>query len=250
MSNVIKPFPKPNPFIVFEIIKGLGKLVRAIKGYFSSNDKVKSQQSLNKEKSSADDIAQIHQMLSDYRSEAKNVGFEIIKSIKDDCNSFFEKTLSQFERYSESFGMKHMTGTYQKRFSTTLDGLDEIFDSCLSKKFSLDDSECVSILKMQPGEAKANRMSEFKKSVFTQAIDDVCKCIEKSIEDFFDSINDTFMIKINSMASAIEEKSNAFEKMTIDREKTDLGIETTRLNASETVSIADIAFEILERGAE
>lgn len=255
MNNIMprKPIPtppNPNPIFIWNLLKDVwerGK--RALKAFFSSNRDVKEQKPLNEKKSSADDIAQIHQMLADYRLEAKEASGEILKNIKEDCNNFFEKTVSQFERYSESFGMQHMAGTYKKRFSRTIEDLDEIFDNCLLKRISLDDSECISILKMMPGESKANRMSEFKQAVFSQAIDDVCKSVERSVEEFFDTVDDTFVGKINSLAASIEEKAAAFEKLTNEREKSDSEIESTRLQSLKNITLAEMAFELLEGGA-
>lgn len=255
MPNPIpSPFPqKPDPLLkelVRIVFKGIGNLTgrigRAICELFKPNPKDRDQKPLNEQKSSADDIAQIHQLLADYRSEANHAAAELIKGIKEDCNSFFEKIISQFEHYSKEFGMDHMTGTYKKRFSGTIDDLDDIFDRCLSKKFSLDDSECISILKMMPGESKANRMAEFKKSVFSKAIDEICKSVEKSIEEFFDTVDDTFMVKINSIAASIEEKTNAFQVMTNEREKSDSEIQLTQLNSIETLTYANIALDLLE----
>lgn len=249
MNNVIgpkTPIPTPIPNLILKTLKRIwGKFVKVLEVIFLSKD-INEQKPLNTQKSSADDIAQIHKILSDFRSQAQSAGGEIIKSIKADCDEFFEKTIKQFEHYSDIFGMTHMTGTYKKRFASTLDELDKVFDNCISKKYSLDDNECVSILKMVPGESKANRMTEFKKATFSLAINETCISIEKSIEQFFDTIDDTFIIKINSVASSVEEKTAAFEKLTIDSERTDSELEAAQLNALEIISITDLAFELLE----
>ena len=251
------PFPPKNDPLLKELVriafKGIGNLAgrigRAICELFKPSPKDREQKALNEKKSSADDIAQIHQLLSDYRSEANHAATELIKGVKENCNDFFEKITSQFEHYSKEFGMDHMTGTHKRRFTEAIDDLEDIFDRCLSKKFSLDDSECVLILKMMPGESKANRMAEFKKSVFSKAIDDVCKSIEKSVAEFFDTVDDTFVIKINSIAASIEEKTNAFEVMANEREKSNSEIQFAQLSSLGTLTFANIVLDLLERSA-
>lgn len=254
MSNFIRnpyPFPKPippfDPFgIISEIVK---RSVRAIKAFFNPDKEIQERKPLDERKSSASDIAELYDVLNKYRAEARTAGAEILTSIKSECTQFFDKTINQFERYSTDFGMTYMSETYRKRFVRMIDGLDDIFDDCMAKKLSLDDSECMSILKMMPGETKAQRMAEFKKSVFMLAIDNVCKRVSECMEDFFDTVDNTFSNKIDSMTDTINEKTSAFEKLTAEGEKNAEKYESVQLEAYKQLTVTIISQTVIEGGA-
>lgn len=249
---VYEPFPEPpiNPIgFLFGAVKELferGK--RAIEAFFSSNDDIGEQKPLNEKKSTADDMIQIQNILTDYRADAKSAGAEVLGTIKDECRQFFEKTVSHFEGCSKSFGMDFLPGTIKKRFDRSIEEIDEVFEGYLSKRFSLDDSECTAILKMMPGESKSQKMAEFKKNVFSNAIDKVCNCIEKYVEDFFDTLEDSFIHKIDLAVSDLRDKTEAFKLFSEESKESEYAVEDRKLVSSYRLAFSELVLTVIDGG--
>lgn len=249
---VFDPFPDPpmNPIgFLFGAVKELferGK--RAIKAFFSSNDDIGEQKPLNEKKSTADDMIQIQNILTEYRADAKSAGREVLDTVKEECRQFFEKTISHFEGCSKGFGMDFLPGTIKKRFDRSIEEIDEVFESCLSKRFSLDDSECTAILKMMPGEAKSQKMAEFKKTVFSSAVENVCKCVEKYVDDFFDMLEDSFVHKIDSAVTDLRDKTEAFKMFSEESKESEGAVEGRRLDSSYKLAFSELALTSIEGG--
>ncbi len=246
------PFPMPPKFpkLPLEIVvEGAKRIGKALKVLFTGNDDIGKQQPFIEKKSTVDEIGNLHRILSDYRKDVKDASAEILAAIKDECNSFFEKTISQFEGYSKSFDMQHMTGTYKKKFNRMTDEIEDVFDDIMSKRLSIDDSECMSILKMMPGQAKMDRMADYKRKVFTEAVDSVCRKIRYCMEDFFDTVEDTFTNKLNTLSDTINSRSEAFEVLSAEGERSKDEMDTVLGLAHCETAKANVAENIIQGGA-
>ena len=258
MSIIGSPFPKPTPPLpiplpdpehlpkIVEVVKKIGRRIgNAISALFAPDEELNKKKVLNEKTNTAADLVELHNLLGSYRADAKTAGKDILVDVKSECNAFFDKTIDQFERYSKDFGMQYMAGSYKKKFLRMIDDLDDVFDDCISRNISMDNSECLSILKMMPGESKVAKMTEFRKSVFVKALDNVCKQINIVMDDFFETVDNTFTNKLNSMSDSIEKSTAAFEKLSDEGTQSSLEKENIQLEAYYNIAIVDIALSTI-----
>lgn len=63
----------------------------------------------------------------------------------------------------------------------------------LKKRLSLDDSECLEILKMESGESKKRKMEDFVKKVIGEALDNLADTVRESLDMQLEELEEGFM---------------------------------------------------------
>lgn len=82
----------------------------------------------------------------------------------------------------------------------------------LSKKMSLDNSECLRILKMDSGTEKTKAMSAFSQKVIKDALNNISKKVRNSMDEQLEDIGDY-------LKSVSEEQEREFSKLKVQIEK-------------------------------
>ena len=163
---MVMPFPRiPLPVIIdgLKKVAKVGKKVLEI--LFIGNGQIEKERPLDTKNTDTDNIMSLNAILTDYRQEVKSATIELENNIKGICKDVFEGILESLEFVNEQFEFYRISAFKRKinRFTEEIDG---IFEKHTAKRISLDDNECIAILKMMPGDLKGKRMKELKEVVF------------------------------------------------------------------------------------
>ena len=245
MGSRIPPIPQ-NPKKIFEIF---GRVVKAGKKFFEvlfkGDDGVKDTQPMDSEKSSADDIMKLNSMLLEYRDKVSKESKQVEDEIKEVCKVIFEQIVESVEFANTEYRFYRIE-TLQRKLDSYLTDIDGVFTKHVSNRISLDDSECVNVLKMLPGELKAQKMAEMKKRVFTETIEDLCRKIEEFQTDFSEGMEMTVEDKLISLENSLNERKVAFNKMTEKTDNTEKEKLVICTNSKFQYAKADLAYMVME----
>lgn len=205
----------------------LGMIIKGLKGLFgvfmnkfiSDNDKISAEEPLNVEKSTVSEVSRINDVFIDWKNDiktnAEDIEHEIQKICSEVFNSIVNTTLKQLANEKYNLNIKSLP----KKFDRELQNIEGTIMLYLNKRISLDDLSCMEILKLPAGDLKKQRMSEFKKAVFREAMDMVINKI-KNIEDaYFESIDSVQITKIQNIERQIEENTISYAALCNSKEE-------------------------------
>lgn len=88
----------------------------------------------------------------------------------------------------------------------------------LAKRMSLDDSECLNILKMDAGAEKKNAMKNFTQKVTKEALENLANNVRESLNDQTEDIQDYLNSISEEQAKTMQALKERFDKMVNDNE--------------------------------
>lgn len=193
-----------------QIALNVGGLVKSL---FANNDGFNLKSFSNKNRDDINEVANLNAALTDYRTQVGEVGQVIENDIINSCEVFFDDLIGLFESINNSYSIGNIERARRKtsRFRSHIEGT---FENHTAKRVSLDDMECLEILKMLPGETKSIRMSELKKKVFEESVEKIAYSIKDITEELIEDISDSFNFKLNMLEQQLNEKMNIFSVLT------------------------------------
>ena len=203
-----------------KIIKGIGTVAAKIGKHLISvlglldepdivQDEIASQKGFSPEKSQADDIQKLNEMLVEYRSNISKAADDLEREMIVEYSEELSEIMAVFEEYNKTLKVAR-TESIQRRFNR----LRGTFEKYISRRISFDDSELTGILKLPAGELKSQRLQEFKKKVFIEATNDITARIRDAVDDFSETVEEIFAEHLDRAEQSVEEKKEAFEKLT------------------------------------
>lgn len=88
----------------------------------------------------------------------------------------------------------------------------------LSKRMSLDDSECLKILKMDSGAAKKNAMTKFSKKIISEALDNLAKNVRVTLNEQTSDIQEYLNGISENQEKTMKALKEQFDKMVANNE--------------------------------
>lgn len=244
MNKIIRD-PISNPDIVFKVLKkvvGIGK--RIFERLFNGDD-VKNEKPMDTKNGTTDEIMQISAILKDYREKVLEETGQLVDAMKDVCRDVFVQITESVEFANTEYKF-YRVEYLRRKFEWYLSDIDSVFDTYVTKKISLDDADCVNVLKMLPGDLKGQRMAELKKSVFQNAINDLCGKLEEFQRDIIENMENAVEGKMISLENQIEERKKILEEMSVDSDQLQTIKEGVCMDAYYMSSVIDICNDIVE----
>lgn len=171
----------------------------------------------------------LNSILSDFTFKLAEYADELESNVIDEIEEYFDLLIEELDK--NEFNFRINISKIKRNKLKVERQIRGSFNKYLSKRISLDDSECLSILKLDAGEAKRKRMNLFGNKVLKEAIYNLCLDIEESmleqqeyIEKCLDEKIDEFIIMQNEMIDKFDKLEQAYEdgKDRIDEEKNNI----------------------------
>lgn len=115
----------------------------------------------------------------------------------------------------------------------------------LAKRMSLDDSECLSILKMDSGTDKKQAMTNFTKKVIKEALNNLSKNVRAALTDQTEDIQDYLSGISEEQEKTMQALKEHFDKMVKDNELEQGDKEKNCVLPLYIVDVSDCVFDIL-----
>lgn len=116
----------------------------------------------------------------------------------------------------------------------------------LAKRMSLDDTECLGILKMDAGAEKRKAMKDFTQKVTEEALNNLAKSVRDSLNDQTEDIRDYLNSISEEQAKTMQVLKQRFDKMVGDNEMEQWDKEKNCVLPLYIVSVSDGVCQILK----
>lgn len=181
-NKIIGDFP---PFDPLKFIKMVKKIFDIFKKPSEETGKIES---INNN-STLENIDRITQVCSGFKQQAHSKLIEVENLICDEINHYIEEfyfILEENEERTNKYRIR--TNLIKREIDKIVSRVKGTIDIELSKKISLDNSECKSIMKMIPGSKKETAMNSFLNAAVKQSLEECCKQIRSSLDEIYEDI--------------------------------------------------------------
>lgn len=128
----------------------------------------------DKERARLEETKKINMILTEFSLNLENKADEIEKTAVKESKVYFKQLIKELNN------SKADTGINVSRIERTMSRVEiEIkgnLKTYISKRVSIDDSECLEILKLEAGYKKENEMKKFSEKILQQGLNNLVKC--------------------------------------------------------------------------
>lgn len=195
---------------LFEVIKEdfnrkLEKLKYIFKGESPKVRDVAPTQDISK--SSASEILNISEIFAEYQNSIRDNIKHFENEVIEICSEYFEDVVESFDEANSTLNI-YNPEVIKGKIRKGLNGVKGEFSRHISRRISIDDEQCMSIMKMMPGDSKAERMNDFRDTVVAEALGIVANKLEECSDDFLDMLEFTVSNRFETLEEKIEEKTD------------------------------------------
>lgn len=226
------------------LVKTVVKAVKSIFDIFKGTSKEASETDSINDNSSLENIERIIQIFSAFKEqvhvravEVENAVMEEVDYYVDELRDLLNDNTDKVDKY----------GIRIKRIEKQIDKISRkvkgVIDSELSKKISLDNSECKEIVKMIPGAKKEAAMNDFLNSAVKDALDICCTEIHSSIDEIYDDVESEIIGAVDAIQRQSEDLKDRYAL--IDENNYEVMAKAQLTDAYYLSDVCDIVNEML-----
>lgn len=176
--------------------------------------------------------------------------FQQATSIENTCirivEEYYDKLISMIENapgvtYNKA-NLKALKNSKNRISKSIIGGIKDP----LAKRMSIDDSECLSILKMDSGSEKKQAMTKFTQKVIREALNNLSKNVGESLNDQTDDIQDYLNNISEEQEKEMRTLKGYFDKMIGDSELEQSDKEKSCVLPVVTLEASELVCEILK----
>ncbi|PRX23226.1 hypothetical protein BX659_1265 [Orenia metallireducens] len=200
----------------------------------------------DKERARVEETKRINKILIDFSNQLKDEMDELErKSIKESM-SFFDNLMNEIEKQNKKGIIKINTrriNRYRNEIEKEIKGK---LKSHLAKRVSLDDSECLKILKMPSGRDKEKKMDNFSRKVIREGLSHLSEDIKGIISEQRDYLENVLNDKMDEIIKSNEKKLSEFSEVESLMNSNQKGYESKKADVQLTIDISEFAINKLE----
>lgn len=185
----------------------------------------------------------VQQALTEFRTDTQSRSAKLENDIVKESREYLDEFISDLHRYNKLRYGNHRLNINIKSIECenrkTEDTIHGFIVKRVSKRISLDDSECLEILKMDAGKAKEDALDVFYKKVLKEAIAELSDELRNSMEAQTDNVEDKIQQRIDSIVDICETKAEEFERIKEVKESDEAEIEKEQLRLVHFVAMCE-----------
>lgn len=225
----------------------VGKIIKVVKtliDIFKKPSKDAGETDSINDNSSLENIDRITQIFADFKEQVHARALEVEAAVADELNYYTEELQDILTDNSDKV---EKYGIHIKRIQRQIDKIASrvkgTIDNELSKKVSLDNSQCKEIVKMIPGAKKEAAMNELFNSAVNSALGVCCTEIRSSLEEIYDDVETEVVGAIDFIQRQNEHLKESFAS--IDEKDFEATAQKQMVDAYYLIDICDNVLEIL-----
>lgn len=238
--------PKIPPILGYEILKkvvqGAKKIWNKITGKDEIQDNISKQKGIDPNKSQAEDIAELNKLLIEYRSNISADAESMEQNMIVEYADMIEYILDALKEYNKALNVVRIE-TVKRKFVKVKKSLKGTFAEYINKRISLDDAECITVLRLPAGELKNNRLQELKEKAFIEAANEIIDNIRGAVADFLYDLEDAFTEQLERSEEKFAEKTEIFDKLSNSYDEDTH--EAIMFNAEYLIAVCELAEEMI-----
>lgn len=192
----------------------IGKVVKVIKTLIGIFKKPSEEAGKMDSKDSLENIERITQIFADFKEQVHSRAVEIERAAESEVSYYAEELQDILSENSErviKYGIHTRIIERQiKKISTRVRGT---IDNELSKKVSLDNTECKEIVRMIPGAKKEAAMAAFFSKTVSNALDAYCVELHSSLNEIYDDVEAEIIGAVESIQMQAERLQESFSSI-------------------------------------
>lgn len=233
MKDIVgSPFP-PIDNDLLKIVADIGsKILSAIFGEttkeISKTDSVSTNESV-------ENVNKIITAFTNYKEQIKVAADKIEKSVIKEVDSYVEELkllLDESKKLTKKYGIN--VKRIERQINKISSNISSYIDIQISKKVSLDNAECKTILSMPAGNRKEEQIDKFLKETMAEILDKYCMEIHKMLSEIFEDTEDEVLGLIEEMQKVNEGMLQKINDIDADNyeQKASLTVEQAIMNMS------------------
>lgn len=195
------PLPPNDGGLIRKIVKAFKMFTRLFK---KPSEETGNMDSIN-DTSSLDNIDRITQIFSDFKEQIHSKTIEVENTVGKEVDFYVEELHNILQDNSEKVDKYNIR---IKRIERQIDKISSkvkgTIDNEISKKISLNNTECKNVIKMIPGAKKEDAMNEFLHETVKYALEECCKELRSSLEEIYEDVKQEVIGAVESIQKQIE----------------------------------------------
>ena len=161
---------------------------RGIQDVFSGN--IGNEKSYDKQIGDICSTERLNEQLVSFTKEYEEKADELERKVIAEIEKYYDELIGKLEILSDYVGGKTELNTLKRNKKKVYQQVSGTIKNSLSKRMSLDDAECLKILKMDKGSEKKKEMSKFCREVLSEAFENLSKQVQISINEQLEDIKE------------------------------------------------------------
>lgn len=179
------PLPRDPGGMIEKIINIIGTVV----DWFGNIAKKTGETDSVNDNSSLDDIDRITNIFTDFKGQEHTKAVEIENAVAKEVDYYVEELHDMLDANADKVEKYNIhTKRIERQIDKIASKVNGTIDNELSKKVSLDNTECKEIVKMIPGSKKEDAMNTFLNKSVSSALESCCKEIRNSLEEIYEDV--------------------------------------------------------------
>ncbi|WP_302653121.1 hypothetical protein [uncultured Clostridium sp.] len=197
----------------------------------------------DKEKARLEETKRINMILTEFSLNLENKADEIEKTAIEESKVYFEQLIKELNN------SKSDTGINVSRIERTMSRVErEIkgnLKTYISKRVSIDDSECLEILKLEAGYKKENEMKKFSEKILQQGLNNLVKDIKDVIKEQNDIVTEVIEERLEDINSNLDRKIKDFNLLESSKLKTEKEVEKVKKELNLKIKLSEACINSL-----
>lgn len=212
-SAIGRGIEKVGEFVGSEKIQEVG---RGIQSFCESSSEAVSKDAgetneYDKEKARLDETRRVNEVLSTFSLSMEQQADLFEKNCIRETRVYFDMLIQELEK--DTSLLKINTNRLNKAFREIEKEVQGSIKRHLAKRVSLDDAECLDILKLPAGQQKTAAMRRFSKKVFGESLAQLSEKIKEVIESQQTFLEEELTGKMDAVVAIAQRKSAEYHEM-------------------------------------
>ncbi len=188
--------------------------------------------------------------LTIFKTDAENRSEKLENEVLRESRENLDNFISDLRKYNQiKYGRRKLNiniSNIERENRKTEDKIHGFIVKRVVKRISLDDTECLEILKMNPDGEKTKKFNAFYMKVLKEAVLELKDELKTGMEENTDRVCDTIQRRIDSIVDVCENKTEEFENIRKVKEKDEAAVEQEQLRLTHFVAMCEYGLNLLD----
>lgn len=192
----------------------------------------------------------VQNALTEFRTDTQTRSINLENAIIEESREHLDAFLADVRKYNKikyggrslSINISHIERENRK----TEDKIHGFIVKKVSKRISLDDEECLKILKLDAGAEKTKELDHFYRKVLSEAISELMVILQNAMEQQTDTIEERIQQRMDSIVDVYEAKSGEFERIQKIKNTDEVKLEQAQIKLSYFVALCEYGLSLTD----
>lgn len=199
--------------------------------------------SYDKERARLEETKRINMILTEFSLKLEDKADNIEKIAIKESKVYFEQLIKELDNSKSDIGINiSRIERTMLRVEREIKGNLKIH---ISKRVSIDDSECLEILKLESGYKKEKKMKKFSEEILKQGLENLVKDIKEVIKEQNDIITEAIQDRLQDINSDLDRKIKDFALLENSKLKAEKEVEKVIEEVNLKISLSEACINSL-----